>query len=93
MGNVGAIFMFLAKEQVLWTVTTKAMYLGFIKHLFNKCKVSSDYLLWAKYWLGNMEKTKMDKEMFSRIFQANKGCLSIYSLADFPSGSHKRIKA
>lgn len=43
-----ALFLFLAKEQVLWTMTTKAVYLSLIKHLCNECQMLLDYLLWAR---------------------------------------------
>lgn len=48
IGNFGTIFMFLAKEQVLGSKATQAMYLGLIKHLVNECPMFFDRSLWAR---------------------------------------------
>lgn len=72
MRNVGTLFMILAKEQVSRTMTTKAMYLGLIKHLFNECQMLFDYLLQARCWARQHGEDKDEQEIFSRIFQANK---------------------
>lgn len=53
-------------------MTTKAMYLGLIKHFFNECQMLFDYLLGARCWARQHGEDKDEQEMFSRIFQANK---------------------
>lgn len=58
------MFMFLSKEQVVWTMTIKAMYVGLIKHLMNvKCHLIIWYGQGAE--VGNMEKAKMNKKDLS----------------------------
>lgn len=48
IGNVGTIFVFLDKEQVLWTMTTEARYLSFIKYFLNEYEMLFYYLLWER---------------------------------------------
>lgn len=72
-------------------MTTKAMYVGFIKHLFHECEVYLIICYQQGTELGN--KTKMHKKGFQGSFRLTKmlKCLQSSSLSS--SESSNRIKA